>query len=94
MSSALTQPGEPTGKRVLARAAISRAVLASPRMNAACERALSVGTIGGPHRRSIEVILKRGLDQQPAGTTATRTTPLQHENVRGGDYYDRKETVH
>ena len=31
MSSALTQPGEPTGKRVLARAASSRAVLASPR---------------------------------------------------------------
>jgi transposase len=65
----------------------------SSRMNAACERALSVGTVGGPHRRSIEVILKRGLDQQPAAAP-TRTTPLQHENVRGGDYYDRKETVH
>lgn len=65
----------------------------SARMNAACERALSAGTVGGPHRRSIEVILKRGLDLQPA-TTPTRTTPLQHENVRGGDYYDRKETVH
>lgn len=65
----------------------------SARMNAACERALSAGTIGGPHRRSIEVILKRGLDLQPSATP-TRTTPLQHENVRGGDYYDRKETVH
>jgi transposase len=63
------------------------------RMNAACERALSAGTIGGPNRRSIEVILKRGLDLQPTATP-TRTTPLQHENVRGGDYYDRKETVH
>ena len=31
MSSAFTQPGEPTGKRVLARAASSRAVLTSPR---------------------------------------------------------------
>lgn len=66
----------------------------SSRMNAACERALRVGTPGGPHRRAIEVILKRGLDQQPLGSTPTRATPLQHENVRGGDYYDRKETVH
>lgn len=65
----------------------------SARMNAACERALSAGTIGGPNRRAIEVILKRGLDLQPAAKP-TRTTPLQHENVRGGDYYDRKETVH
>lgn len=65
----------------------------SARMNAACERALSAGTIGGPNRRSIEVILKRGLDLQPSATP-TRSAPLQHENVRGGDYYDRKETVH
>src|SRR6266481_1103334 len=34
-SSALTQPGDPTGKRVLARVAISRAVLMSPRRKAA-----------------------------------------------------------
>jgi hypothetical protein len=66
----------------------------SSRMNAACERALRVGTPGGPHRRAIEAILKRGLDQQPLGAAPTRSTPLQHENVRGGDYYDRKETVH
>jgi transposase len=63
------------------------------RMNAACERALSAGIVGGPHRRSIEVILKRGLDLQQT-SAPTRSTPLQHENVRGGDYYDRKEIVH
>src|SRR3984893_3150002 len=40
-SSALTQPGEPTGKRVLARAAISRAVLRSPRTKAAWAEARS-----------------------------------------------------
>src|SRR5262249_24172053 len=34
-SSALTQPGAPTGKRALARVAISRAVLMSSRMKAA-----------------------------------------------------------
>jgi transposase len=66
----------------------------SSRMNAACERALSARTIGGPHRRSIDVILKRGLDLQQTAAVQTRSAPLQHENVRGGDYYDRKETVH
>ena len=40
-SSALTQPGDPTGKRVLARVASSRAVLMSPRMKAACAEARS-----------------------------------------------------
>lgn len=64
------------------------------RMNAACERALSVGIVGGPRRKYIEGILKRGLDLQTSAATAVRDTPLQHENVRGGDYYDRKETVH
>jgi transposase len=64
------------------------------RMNAACERALAVGIAGGPRRKYIEAILKRGLDQQTSTATAVRDTPLQHENVRGGDYYDRKETVH
>ena len=62
-------------------------------MNAACARALSAGAIGGPNRSSIEVILKRGLDSQPAATP-TRTIPPQHEHVRGDDYYDRKETAH
>jgi len=66
----------------------------SARMNAACARALSVGVSGGPRRKYIESILKQGLDQQPPGVPATRDAPLQHENVRGGDYYDRKETVH
>jgi transposase len=65
-----------------------------PRMNAACERALSVGVVGGPRRQYIEAILKRGLDREPTATSsAARTSPLQHENVRGGDYYD-KENVH
>lgn len=64
------------------------------RMNAACARALSVGVSGGPRRKHIEAILKNGLDQQSLGAAATRQTPLQHENVRGGDYYDKKEILH
>lgn len=64
------------------------------RMNAACERALSVGIVGGPRRKYIDAILKRGLDQEakPAAA-ATRASPITHENVRGGDYYD-KENLH
>jgi hypothetical protein len=64
------------------------------RMNAACERALSIAIVGGPRRKYIEAILKRGLDQEgvPAATP-TRTAPITHENVRGGDYYD-KENLH
>jgi transposase len=64
------------------------------RMNAACERALSIAIVGGPRRKYIEAILKRGLDQESAPAAApTRTSPITHENVRGGDYYD-KENLH
>src|SRR5205085_8479888 len=41
MSSARTQPGDPVGKRVFARAASSRAVFMSPRASAACAEARS-----------------------------------------------------
>src|SRR5919202_239575 len=41
ISSALTQPGEPVGSRVLARAASSRAVLKSPEANDAWAEARS-----------------------------------------------------
>lgn len=64
------------------------------RMNAACELALASGISGGPNRRYIEAILKRGLERQGKATPATRQSPLQHENIRGGAYYDRKESMH
>jgi transposase len=64
------------------------------RMNAACARALGVRIPGGPRRKYIEAILKNGLDLQPPVTTSNRSSPLEHENVRGADYYDRKDTVH
>jgi transposase len=64
------------------------------RMNAACERALSVAIVGGPRRKYIEAILKRGLEREGAPAAPTpRISPLSHENVRGAEYYD-KETVH
>jgi len=64
------------------------------RMNAACERALSANVPGGPRRKYIEAMLKKGLDQQPPSTPPTRGSALEHENVRGADYYDRKEPIH
>lgn len=62
------------------------------RMDAACERALAVST--NPTRKYIEAILKRGLEQATRAVPTARQAPLEHENVRGGDYYDRKEPVH
>ena len=62
------------------------------RMNDACERALAVNC--NPSRKYIEAILKRGLDRKPLATSSTRQTPHDHEYIRGGDYYDKKETLH
>jgi hypothetical protein len=42
----------------------------------------------------VESILKHGLDRFQAATMTTTTSPFEHENVRGGDYYDRKEGLH
>ncbi len=54
------------------------------RLEAACQRALLLGT----HRyKSIESILKHGLDEKPVDQEEDSTLPQQHENVRGSDYY-------
>ncbi|HUR00774.1 MAG TPA: hypothetical protein VM166_15090, partial [Gemmatimonadaceae bacterium] len=44
------------------------------RMDAACERALSVGIVGGPRRKYIEAILKRGLDREGTPIAPTPRT--------------------
>jgi len=64
------------------------------RMNGACERALSVQIPGGPRRKYIEAMLKKGLDREPQAKPPNRGSALHHENVRGADYYDRKDTIH
>ncbi len=54
------------------------------RLEAACTRALLLGT----HRyKSIESILKHGLDCQSVVVVEESTLPQQHENVRGSGYY-------
>lgn len=60
-------------------------VYGDERMEAASERALTVGAYS---YRSLESILKRGLDrQQLLPSTTEPTSPVEHENVRGPNYY-------
>ena len=57
-------------------------------MEAACRRALA---IGAPKYKSIKSILEAKLDQHPdlfpASEKPLCTTPPQHRNVRGADYF-------
>jgi transposase len=55
------------------------------RLEAACQRAL---TIQSPSYKSVKSILENGLDQKPLPDSPTNTPPIQHENVRGADYYE------
>lgn len=54
------------------------------RLEAACQRALTLGT---DSVRSLESILKHRLDEQPLDNTNESTTPIAHDNVRGPTYY-------
>jgi transposase len=54
------------------------------RLEAACRRAIE---IRGVSYRSIESILKNGLDQQHTGAQATLSLPQEHAHVRGRTYY-------
>lgn len=55
------------------------------RLEAACERALQINALS---YRSIESILKNGLDQKPLGRKEANSTPILHGNIRGANYYD------
>ena len=54
------------------------------RLEAACARALS---LGASSYRSLESILRQGLEQQPLPARHDSTPPIAHPNVRGRDYY-------
>ena len=58
----------------------------APRLEAACTRALHIGS---PSYQSVTSILKQGLDQTPLPEANNADTPLlpAHDNVRGPDYY-------
>ena len=58
------------------------------RVAAACQRALA---IGGPSYRSVEAILKNGLDKVPLSNDAPmKVVPIQHANLRGAAYYQQR----
>src|SRR5450432_2527595 len=63
-------------------------VYAPERLEAACERAL---VAGARSYTNVESILKCGLDRQPLTETVQSDAPppsLDHENIRGADYYN------
>ncbi len=63
----------------------------SPRLEAACARAVAVRARSYRHVASM---LKHGLDRLPASKPAAaepQQLALSHENVRGGDYYHPQE---
>jgi transposase len=55
------------------------------RLEAATTRALGVGARSYRH---VDSILKRGLDRVALEEPATDRPPVDHENVRGRDYYN------
>ncbi len=60
---------------------------APDRIEAACERAL---VVGARSYLNVESILRHGLDRQPLPETTSSSDqppPLDHENIRGPDYY-------
>jgi len=56
----------------------------SERLEAACTRALAVQALS---YRSIESILKNGLDREALPETPALIVSRPHENVRGASYY-------
>jgi transposase len=54
------------------------------RLEAACRRAL---TLGAYSYKSIESILRRGLDRKAVAEQQNLDLALEHENIRGSDYY-------
>jgi transposase len=55
------------------------------RLEAACARALAVGGRSYGH---VNAILQNGLDRAALPRDAEPSTPIDHENVRGPDYYN------
>ncbi len=56
----------------------------TPRLEAASRRALAIGSCS---YKSVESILKNGLDRKPLPPTTIDTPAIEHDNLRGSDYY-------
>jgi len=57
------------------------------RVEAACARAIQINS---PRYKSVEAILKNGLDKV-VSTEENEPSPIVHHNIRGGAYFDRGE---
>jgi transposase len=58
------------------------------RLEAACRRALKIGACS---YKSIDSILKQGLDQTPLPTSAKAKPTVDHANIRGPKYYQSQQ---
>jgi hypothetical protein len=56
------------------------------RLEAACIRALAIQS---PSYRTVKEILKQGLDKHPLPKRTPPTPAIEHDNVRGAEYYNR-----
>jgi len=54
------------------------------RLEAACRRSLKLQSYS---YQSVKSILKNGLDQQPLAESDTQSAVIEHDNVRGAEYY-------
>jgi transposase len=54
------------------------------RLEAACQRALLIGSYS---YKSIDSILRKGLDRQATDTQQELELNVDHDNLRGADYY-------
>ena len=59
-------------------------IYSNARLDAACQRALRLGTC---RYKSIESILKHRLDEQPLPEVTEEKLPQNHDHIRGSDYY-------
>jgi|ACXJ01.1.fsa_nt_gi hypothetical protein len=57
------------------------------RLEAACGRALA---LQAPSYRSVDSILRHGLDQLPLSTSEPSSPATRHENLRGPAYFARE----
>jgi transposase len=54
------------------------------RLEAACRRAIAIGSTS---YKSVESILKCGLEQKPLNHSTAKELDIQHKNIRGAQYY-------
>lgn len=59
------------------------------RLERACKRARAIGALS---YRSVESILKTGLDQQPVPPAPPEQVVLFHDHIRGPEYYEKGES--